>query len=278
MHVFNRHGPCSTSMGNSSSSPGVSEGAGRAHRTAGKDYSAAVDIETSTKNGRGSGLVGIGLVVTKHGTDGVVLARSWYVKGSWEAVENKEFWQGNMPVWELSQRIGTDEKTAIDDFAATWRSLAEKLGTTEECIALISDNPEFDFGVLSHYLEKYGHQPMRWTRDGSYRSIKNLSDVSEYLYLDDLLEKTAAQRGVIHNHDPEADAQYHIHVYNRMNELRPRLRAFARKEFIKLHDEDYQMQKRDRLVCYGASVALVASLVALRLIVWPLLGSTAATH
>lgn len=204
----------------------------RPHRAVTKKFAVAIDIETCTKNGRGKGLVAASLVCTKYGSDQILFSKTVFVKRPWEDVENKEFWQGNSAVWDLAQELGTDEKSAIDDFAATWRNLPTRLGTDEENIALISDNPEFDFGVLSHYLEKYDYKPLRWTKDGVYRSIKNLSDVSEYLGLDGVMEKVARERGIVHNHHPEADAAYIMFVHNRMDELRPRMTRFARYQLV----------------------------------------------
>jgi hypothetical protein len=109
-----------------------------------------------------------------------------------------EFWDKQPGLWEkLRKNVDPD---ALRKFVDVWDA--------QEMKDIASDNPAFDIGILDHAIREANLRefPLRYTREGKYRSI---TDAGESLWtlglkdiVDDRIEKWAP-----HDHNPENDAE-----------------------------------------------------------------------
>jgi hypothetical protein len=164
----------------------------------------------------------IGLVVGD--SDGVVLLKKeWWIDvkvkkedvctGEYKTCPcsycrcKREFWEAHPELTKHLDEHKEDEDLVIKDFVNTYDAIGELFGVDEKDIKLVSDNPEFDFGILSNYVKKYcGRYPLRYTTKGTYRSIKDKADTMWNLGLGEFVESNAKEIQD-HNHFPSNDAE-----------------------------------------------------------------------
>jgi len=175
-------------------------------------YYLAIDLEALDN----THINGIGLVLgDEHGR--VLLKKEWWIK-----VDEKEevapqlqrdrckrdFWGKDEDLYKLYLEKALDEETQIRDFVNTYDTLHKIYGVEERQIKLISDNPEFDFGRLSPYVEKHCKRgPLRYTSTGDYRSITDIGQAMWYFGVQNMV-KEAASKLQLHDHRPSNDAEF----------------------------------------------------------------------
>lgn len=148
--------------------------------------------------------------------------RIWWIKVSEESGQNpllqrdrciKDFWEKNEELYKTWKVKGGDEAEVIKDLVNFWDSRATEYGVSEEEIRLVSDNPETDYGRLTPYLEKHcNRQGLRFTKDGTYRSIDSIDDALWYVGIFDII-KNQADKFVKHDHFPDNDAHHILLMY-----------------------------------------------------------------
>lgn len=153
---------------------------------------------------------GIGLCVLNR--DGVVVfKKSWWMNIPDECVDpvmKKEFWEKFPEVWKNYKENAKDIGEQIKDFQKTWDGLAKIVGAQDEKeLELVSNNPEYDYARLTKYLKEHcNRDPVRYTTDGSHRSIIDIGEVSWFLGVHDVISKAASDIQE-HNHNPDNDAE-----------------------------------------------------------------------
>ncbi len=120
----------------------------------------------------------------------------------------REFWDKHPELVKHMDQEKRDEETVIKEFVECYDGIAKELGVEEKDIKLVTDNPEFDFGLLNSYVKKYcGRGPLRYTSGGQYRSIQDKSDAIWDLGLGKIVD-TAVSSIQEHNHFPSNDAEH----------------------------------------------------------------------
>lgn len=113
-------------------------------------------------------------------------------------------------------------KDAID-MLVDWLNELERLyPPTDYKIKFLSDNPSFDIGNLDWYLKtQCGRRALRYSNDGTYRSVKNPNDMLEMFPKEKVEQELAKIRSIIkHDHDPANDAEFIYRQYLAALELR----------------------------------------------------------
>lgn len=120
----------------------------------------------------------------------------------------REFWDKHPELVQHMALNKMDEEKAVKEFVQYYDSISEHFGTPEEDIELITDNPEFDFGLLNTYVKKYcNRDPLRYTTKGKYRSIQDKVDFLWDLGIGKRVD--SAVSGIQeHNHLPSNDAEH----------------------------------------------------------------------
>lgn len=179
----------------------------------------AIDLEaiSNTK------ICAIGVVVGNN--DGVTLEkREWWLDAKVEKDPRcteepdkcmcsscrckREFWDKHPELVKHMEENKMDEEKAVKEFVQCYDTIAERFGVQEENIQLVTDNPEFDFGLLNTYVKKYcNRDPLRYTTKGRYRSIQ---DKADFLWDLGIGKKVDLAVGEIqeHNHFPSNDAEH----------------------------------------------------------------------
>lgn len=113
-----------------------------------------------------------------------------------------EFWN-KLPVETISllQKDALPQKEGFQKFA----DMIDYLEKSYK-IKFVSDNAAFDIGTLNVYLEKYtGRLPLAYTSDGRYRRTYAADDMLEMIPDNNKLTEKIS---VIHDHDPQNDAEF----------------------------------------------------------------------
>lgn len=144
--------------------------------------------------------------------DGVqVTKEEWWIKTKPEDFDpacKGRHWDANPQLLRRLEDEGKNEADQIKDFITSYDSLAQFLGVQESDVRLVSDNPEFDYGRLTPYVEKHcKREPIRYTTYGHYRSIADYGDAIDKLGLYGIIKKQV-DRIQKHNHFPSDDAEH----------------------------------------------------------------------
>ncbi len=172
----------------------------------------SLDLESITN----VDIVGIGLVVGNEKGKILEKKRWWISRKDIEInpVIKKEFWDIYTIPYNDWQNNGKDEKFQIKEFVSFYDNIANKYKVEEKNIVLVNDNPEFDFGRLTPYINKYcGREPLRYTTKGEYRPICDLGECTEQLDIYRIVSKFATKIQK-HDHHPDNDAahNYIFHI------------------------------------------------------------------
>jgi hypothetical protein len=147
-------------------------------------------------------------VGTKQGK--TLLKRKWWIKVDASRISKRckeEFWDKNPELWKEYEENARDEKEQILSFVECYDSLSKTFGVPEKKIELISDNPAFDYGLLTRLVEKHTNRyPLRYTTDGKYRSINDIGEVAWYIGISDIVKEGSGSIQV-HDHSPDDDAE-----------------------------------------------------------------------
>jgi len=208
---------------------------------------------------------GIGLVVGD--SDGELhLKKEWWLKFEEKDMDPRckaEFWDRNKSLLSYALENGGDERAQIQDFVKTYDGIADMVKVPERDLKLVSDNPEFDFGRLTPYVENHcKRQPLRYTsalaedphKVGIYRPITDLGDAMWYFGVDDIIEN-GAKSLVAHDHRPSNDAE-NIWIKHLMTEefcslvwndikLKRKMRSIAEKAAATVTEKVRSKRKRD---------------------------------
>jgi hypothetical protein len=78
---------------------------------------------------------------------------------------------------------------------------------------LVSNNVEFDYGLLSNYVQKYTQRlPLRYTTKGKYRSIQDFTDFAWLLGIMPNVFKIVEKK-VKHDNKPSNDAEHTLYTH-----------------------------------------------------------------
>lgn len=211
----------------------------------------AIDVEAITN----TDINCIGWVVLDE--DGCVLKKKeWCIKVH-ENIEmdpacKKNFWDKNQELLKYINDNAKDEGEQIRDFVENFDLFGENNGIEEVDIENASNNPEFDWGILTRYVKKYcNREPLRYTTKGKYRSI---DDVGEALYgigISDIINEKCTEL-IKHDHYPSNDAE-HIALMHLIgskvlskikSELQDKIKAIANEESQRVLEEIKNARKR----------------------------------
>lgn len=187
-------------------------------------YYSCLDIESH----RPDSFFAIGRLIGDSNGCTIVKKDYWleYPEGEKADERTKREFLDNQP--ELMDTWSSKKQPRNEEFAKfvkEYDSDSKSLGISEEKIELISNNPEFDYGMLSGACKEVcGRYPIRCTSEGVYRPISNNTEVSRNLKFRKIVSNLANE---IQNHDhiPSNDAENifisHIicdRIINKINE------------------------------------------------------------
>ena len=180
-----------------------------------------VDIEKAGNMMMKHPVISVGFAVCKNDAKYTVLAKrrfnfavNWPSESGMGDFEPRcwtEFWS-KLPA-EVIHACKVDVLEQEDGWkqVAAWLDALEvEYPADKYRITFVNDNPAFDIGNIDYFLEKYtGRHPMRYTRDGGYRSVTVVDDVL-YMIHPDIRDdiQNYAKSIISHDHNPENDAHY----------------------------------------------------------------------
>jgi hypothetical protein len=136
--------------------------------------------------------------------------QEWWFKGAEKNMDAKckeEFWDKQPHLQKKLKEATQTECEAICDYVKVWDRIPDELGAYKQLV-LGADNPEFDFGLLNTYVEKHLNRlPLRYTKEGNYRSIKDFSDAVWEMGFGKTVDD-AATTIQPHDHNPSNDAEH----------------------------------------------------------------------
>jgi hypothetical protein len=173
-----------------------------------KKYMLSLDLEASNN----VDVAGIGAIVGSN--DGVVHKRlQLFVREEelhFSTDCRTDFWEKDGKLsYDKVKKEKRRHKEQVQRFARFWDNAHINLPeeVNERQLGLVSDNPEFDYARLTPYLRKHcEREPVRYTTNGEYRPITDLTHVAWALGFNDIVSK-AAKNIVEHNHLPASDAE-----------------------------------------------------------------------
>jgi hypothetical protein len=196
----------------------------------------SLDIEAISN----TDVVGIGLVA---GNDQgkTLFKKRWWIEQGEKQIEprcKREFWDKFTGPYNDWQANGKNEEEQIQDFVATYDNLPKRLKVEEKDIELVNDNAEYDFGRLAPYVKKYcNRDPLRYTSDGSYRSINDVGDTLWSLGIYQIVDAPVTEIQA-HDHFPDNDAEHNMLLDVVANRVFKRLRAELGTEIQRIAQEE----------------------------------------
>jgi len=139
----------------------------------------------------------------------IVEKKIWYMPIADEKPRG-EYWNRpeNLPLYHAFRKAGAGMtiEMAVVKFVAYFNNLEERYPMIN--LKLVTDNPAYDIGSLDYLVHTVvGRLPLRYSSNGKYRSVIDVSQRMRALHLNDLLN-TKVSKVAVHDHRPDNDAEY----------------------------------------------------------------------